>query len=123
MFKFFCYPSAILSALICSACADPTFAFRVNNEFREHGPILIHSYSGENRLNGKPGFMISMRPEYAKDLQAPNSKEFQKILNEKIILEEQAAGHKLCPLGYDFVDAHTMNYHGMYINYDAACRE
>ena len=116
------YLPAILSMLACSACFDPTFSWRVNEQFKEQGLIVISPYSGGNRLNGKSGFYISLRPSDAEKLQAPSGVEFLKLLDMRILFEERTKGHKLCESGYQIIDGHTVNYHGMYVGYDAECK-
>jgi len=118
------YRSAFLaSVLFCTACSDPTFAWRVDEQFRREGPIIISPYSGEDKLNKKPGFYISMRPENAAKVQAPNGAEFRKLLDEKVVQKEQMLGRELCPLGYVIIESRTLNYHGMYVDFNAECKE
>lgn len=118
-----CYVLVLMSTLICTACFDPTFAWRVDEQFRKQGLIVISTYTGEGRLNTKSGFYISMRPEDAAKVHAPNGADFHKLLDERVLYEEQILGHKLCQLGYKIVEGHTTNYHGMYIDFDAECND
>lgn len=120
--KLHSYLPAILSIFVCSACFDPTFSWRVNEQFKEQGLIVISPYSGADRLNGKSGFYISIRPTEAAALHAPRGVEFLKLLNTRVLLEESSKGYKLCQSGYEIVDGHTVNYHGMYVAYDAECK-
>ena len=105
----------LVSVLTCSAC---TFRF-LDTEMRAHGGFMIRPYTPEFAARNGPGFVVTMYPELATQLGAPDGEAFKEML-EKRLAEERARGNDYCPHGYDIVE--MLRFKHYYTKISADCK-
>jgi hypothetical protein len=93
----------VSSTAIMSGCQlfDPQI--REYERLLDTQKIVINPYSPEYSSRHGSGFVIYMRREEIRRLNAPYSEEFKAFL-EKQLLAERSNGNNYCPDGYKFVD-------------------
>lgn len=108
-----------LTCLLCSACQlfDPTV--KKYETMFEHQKMIIDPYSPEHAARHGPGFGITMEPNEARRVNAPNSAEFKAMLEEQLT-KERLLGNDYCPYGYDIVK--TLYFKHWYTEFWVDCR-
>lgn len=97
------YPFFLLVA--CLGCAR--YDTKEYDELLKIQPMIFFHETGEHRVNHQPGFVIYMKPAEANKRNAPNSQEFQKLLDDQLAVEEKKNGRPFCEKGYRIVDDYT----------------
>lgn len=65
--------------------------------------MIINPYSAEAVSRYGPGFVVVMKPEEARTINAPNNMEFREMLTKQLS-EERLQGKNYCPNGYEFTN-------------------
>ena len=95
-----CYAVVLICALTCSSCQlfDPTV--REYETLFKTQKMIIGPYTPEHAARNGPGFGVTMQPDEARKVNAPNSAEFRKMLEEQLSIE-RSHGKNYCPYGYE----------------------
>ena len=70
-------------------------------------------------LHPRGGFDVMLQPALADKLHAPDSEEFLKFLNDRLLKDELATGHRYCEFGYKLNSMYW--YKGEFANFNATC--
>ena len=91
----------LLLFLCVTTCAACNSLPELKKKFREEGGMLIYPIAPHtNQYFLQGGFSITLQPDLAVKLNAPNGEEFLKALDDRLQKDELVMGYKYCQYGY-----------------------